>query len=1426
MDVVARLQLRAEQFSSETGRAFAEMKTRAASTASEIKGTFTTAFADVSRIASDALTLKRSSTGSLDLSPEIRSLTAAATAAEQHAQALTELSIAQSAAAAKGGAYAEAMKLDADAAAVAALNEERNAQAIRAKIAILETYQQELNQTVSLTDRHTAAQAKNAISAGQMRSAMQQVSFQIGDIAQGYAAGTPAATIFAQQSGQLIQAFQLMIPAGEGALGVIAGFAPWVGAAMVVLTPFVAKLFESGDAIEKEVDKLKKDSQETEINRQARERFNDTLDGQIAKWKELNDEIQKSILTQQQQEYGKFAELNTALNKFYADRIKFTNDLTRAQGDLNTATAQYSKYLKDVQSGAIAADDGGVGNGLRAAVNAARARVTQIQSDLDRTKAKIAPAENAVRAAQTPLLERGVTTSIDAATAATERYTFALGQLRQEFAKGAISQTQFDAGVRKVQIERDRDLKKARDDKAEADRLAKQGPLTSFLAPVTGPITSPFGAKRSYETHPGVDIAVPVGTPVRAPAGGTVDAAALMGKLGNTIVINFGGGTTGRFGHLEKFNVKPGDTVNAGDIIGYSGGAKGAEGAGNSTGPHLHYEIRRNGKLVNPMAGRFPTDSGAAADDAAKRQAIAQRNADQLVEAQRRAADTVLSISAAWDKQPTLIDRARVETNKLNEIIEKYKGNTDAASAAIVANAEAAKKTIAEGINRPFEDYMRNQRESLATQQLVLEGRDAEAQALQDAVRLQATQGSLTKDQLADVLATAQAQERIARAIEDQRRLVSIYTGFVGDLQRDFGQFEKDLETKGLAAFPRLIGNAFESYKQMGRDLISNMIFGGIERDVETYVRKMTGQRTPAEIISDDATDAGRVIKTSFNDVGDSAAGLADALRRVTGQIATDVPAGLGGGTSGTGDGPITSLVTNMEQFLNEGLKGLTAANDNSKSGAGQAGDIIVSATRSLDKSTGVFGIIVDDLARNLKNLGITLPKALTDGIKKIAPDLAKGAAIGQVGGSVFASITGGKNDSTASAIGGALGQVAGKALGSVLGVAGNVAGPIGAVVGGILGNVVSGLFQKVPKGQAGVTVNQYGEVKGGTATGTTADARAGAASLAGGVSNALQQIADMLGAKVTGSTDVQIGTYKGEIRVNDHGGAIGGVKGSGAISFGSEQDAIAYAVSDALKDGVLSGISQASLKILQSGQDLNKAIQKALSIEAIPHDLKAMLDPVGGAIDDLNKKWKATVDALKEGGASSEQFAQAQQLYELQLAQVKTQTASASQSLKDFLNSLKVGSNSPYSLRDQEATAKAQLQPFLDAIAGGQSIDQSKYQDAAKAYLDVERQIYGSTQQYFDAMDAIQAATSKAIAAIDNAVPITPGIPDPFTKATADSTAKTADGVQTGNEIAAQNSDLLAHAVGLLTQIVNGGGGSLGGFIGQPRAFSNVGAL
>ncbi|OQX63746.1 MAG: hypothetical protein B5M56_01880 [Desulfococcus sp. 4484_241] len=103
---------------------------------------------------------------------------------------------------------------------------------------------------------------------------------------------------------------------------------------------------------------------------------------------------------------------------------------------------------------------------------------------------------------------------------------------------------------------------------------------------------SPFTGLREF--HHGLDIAARIGTPVMAPADGTVIFSGKKGTLGNSIIIDHGNGIITRYGHLSKCMVKRGQTVKRGDLIGKVGNT------GLSTGPHLHYEVRKHGVPVDP----------------------------------------------------------------------------------------------------------------------------------------------------------------------------------------------------------------------------------------------------------------------------------------------------------------------------------------------------------------------------------------------------------------------------------------------------------------------------------------------------------------------------------------------------------------------------------------------------------------------------------------------------------------------------------------------------------------------------------------------------------------------------------------------------------------------------------------------------------
>ncbi|WP_196593675.1 M23 family metallopeptidase [Pectinatus sottacetonis] len=114
--------------------------------------------------------------------------------------------------------------------------------------------------------------------------------------------------------------------------------------------------------------------------------------------------------------------------------------------------------------------------------------------------------------------------------------------------------------------------------------------------PAKGTITSPYGFRwNGTDFHPGIDIANNYGTPIRATADGIITAAGWnSGGYGNMVDINHGHGVMTRYGHASSVVVSVGQHVQRGQIIAYMGST------GFSTGPHVHYEVRINGRPVNP----------------------------------------------------------------------------------------------------------------------------------------------------------------------------------------------------------------------------------------------------------------------------------------------------------------------------------------------------------------------------------------------------------------------------------------------------------------------------------------------------------------------------------------------------------------------------------------------------------------------------------------------------------------------------------------------------------------------------------------------------------------------------------------------------------------------------------------------------------
>ena len=172
----------------------------------------------------------------------------------------------------------------------------------------------------------------------------------------------------------------------------------------------------------------------------------------------------------------------------------------------------------------------------------------------------------------------------------TENYTENISDISIETVQ--VAQAQVEEKVSTLVAE-----KEAQKEEEEKSKYPNINGVLLAVTPVSGTITSRFGVVSSIRSgaHTGTDIAAPTGTPIKAVASGTVTFAEKSGSYGNLIKITHENGVETWYGHCSKLYATVGQKVEAGDVIAAVGST------GNSTGPHLHLEIRIDGTAINPQ---------------------------------------------------------------------------------------------------------------------------------------------------------------------------------------------------------------------------------------------------------------------------------------------------------------------------------------------------------------------------------------------------------------------------------------------------------------------------------------------------------------------------------------------------------------------------------------------------------------------------------------------------------------------------------------------------------------------------------------------------------------------------------------------------------------------------------------------------------
>lgn len=188
---------------------------------------------------------------------------------------------------------------------------------------------------------------------------------------------------------------------------------------------------------------------------------------------------------------------------------------------------------------------------------------------------------------------------------ADQRFDLIVEQARAATGEVQMGQLLFaglDQGKRKLQLVRWQDG--GRSDWFDASGVGER--RGTMAMPVDARITSGFGMRyhpilNFMRMHKGLDFGAPYGAPIRATTDGVVSFAGRSAGYGNFVKINHAAGLASGYGHMSRIAVRGGERVRRGEVIGYVGST------GMSTGPHLHYELWRNGVAINPRSVSFTT---------------------------------------------------------------------------------------------------------------------------------------------------------------------------------------------------------------------------------------------------------------------------------------------------------------------------------------------------------------------------------------------------------------------------------------------------------------------------------------------------------------------------------------------------------------------------------------------------------------------------------------------------------------------------------------------------------------------------------------------------------------------------------------------------------------------------------------------------
>ena len=386
---------------------------------------------------------------------------------------------------------------------------------------------------------------------------------------------------------------------------------------------------------------------------------------------------------------------------------------------------------------------------------------------------------------------------------------------------------------------------------------------------------------------------------------------------------------------------------------------------------------------------------------------------------------------------------------------------------------------------------------------------------------------------------------------------------------------------------------------------------------------------------------------------------------------------------------------------------------------------------------TGSLAKMLGASTQNFKSLGADMRNIFgkngnfSQGLGSILGKAGAGVQAGDMVNSIAKMIGFKKFSKTGAEVGGAIGSF--------------IPIPGGQFIGAAIGGTVGSLFKSSKYGGATIS-GKDGAYSVGAATGNDKAGR-GAAGVgaANSVMGGLQSIISAIGgsASIGGFGSFNIGQYKKDWRVNTDGGALGGKHVTGHLmSFKTEEEAIAYAMKEAIKKGAIKGLSAASNRVLTGAKDPTTVVSAVAQYEQLASALLKVTDPAKGAIDEFTRGFRTMNDSLKAAGYTAAELGKVEQLYAAQRKELMKQLTAP---YRDLIEGITNGPNSGKSIALQYQDAKSKYNADVAAPAG--SIKAEDFTKAAQSFFDLSQKMFGSTTEQFAAdRNSIVAGTNAQI--------------------------------------------------------------------------------